>query len=961
MALVVLSLAVSGQPPAHAGDPSQVWKTIESEHFEVHYYEPLGVLAHKVAVAAERSHRTLTVALGHEPSGKTHIVLLDNVDSSNGFASVLPRNDVTLFAAAPPDNSVLADYDDWVFNLVSHEYTHIIHLDTISGIPAWYNKVFGKSWAPNQVQPRWVIEGLATYEESKRSSSGRTRHALFDMIMRVATLEGNERRLDEISSGPRLWPHGNSAYLYGSHFLKYIFDRYGDDKAAIMSKDYGGRAIPYALNRGIARATGKTFVEHYEDWRSYRRARYALQQEAIDRAGPREGRRLTFTGENNLNPRYTRDGRHIVWQRGDGYSLGQFRIMPSGGNVGQSKTYAVIERSGAFDMLGDGSMVVEQTRVFRSDYSYQELHVWDRATGAIEQLTHGKRLSDPSVSPDERQVAFVMNAAGRRQLAVMPLQREAEPRVLWTGPGDYDQAFNPDWSPDGRRIAFSIWRTGGYRDILIVDVATGAVEELAHDRAMDSEPNWSPDGRYLYFSSDRTGIFNVFAWDTATRSLWQVTNVLGCARQPAISPDGRSMVYQGFDTLGYELYEMSLDPAAWSPAPVYIDDRPEPTRLRMDEVEVSAPRPYRALETLAPRSYTLGFVSNSLGQAVQIETEGNDVARHHVYRLAATVGADSGGSLNLGGSYSYRRLWPSMNLSLARTVAERGGYVVDGVNQRYTEEGLRGTAGIGLPVLRDPEGSATLALDYDFDYLRNLDGQLHEDDPNDLVPREPESDVFFAGVALRWSYSDSKGFTYTVGPQDGKDLSLAARLDHPNLGSETTSMTLSYRGTLYRQIPIATHPSIMLRLSGGLRTSDRNVGQFAVGGVPDSQDLVRSLMDNIRISNTGYLRGYEARAAAGPQFHLANIELRQELYGIEHGAETLPVFIRRVHGALLFDAGNAFEGPFVAEDLKAGVGGALRLDFTLGFGEPWTLDLGYAHGLTMGAIGESWFLLTGTL
>ena len=67
------------------------------------------------------------------------------------------------------------------------------------------NKVVGKTWAPNQLQPRWIIEGLATYEESKHSSGGRLRHGLFGMILRMGTLAGDERDLDEMSSGPRAW------------------------------------------------------------------------------------------------------------------------------------------------------------------------------------------------------------------------------------------------------------------------------------------------------------------------------------------------------------------------------------------------------------------------------------------------------------------------------------------------------------------------------------------------------------------------------------------------------------------------------------------------------------------------------------------------------------------------------------------------------------------------------------
>lgn len=948
-------------PAAHAGDPSQVWRTIETAHFQIHYTEPLGDVAHKVAVSAERAHAVLTVALRHEPATQTHIVLIDDSDSSNGFASVLPRNDITLFASAAPDTSVLADHDDWLFDLVLHEYTHIVHLDTISGLPRVVNLLMGKTWAPNQVQPRWVIEGLATYEESKRTSAGRTRHALFDMDLRVATLNGTDLRLDELSNGPRRYPHGDGAYLYGSHFLKYIFDRYGDDKAARMSHDYGGQTIPYGLNRAIKRATGRTFVDLYGDWREFREAKYGLQEEAVARRGRREGRRLTFTGENNLNPHYTRDGRSIVWQRGDGWSPGQFRIIPSGGNAGQSETYAIVERTGQFDMLSDGSMIIEQTRTFRTAYDFQEINRWDRATGHVEQLTFGARASDPAVSPDERQVAFVMNGQTRRRLAVMPLHREAEPRILWTGASRFDQAFSPSWSPDGARVAFSAWREGGRRDILVVDVATGRTVELASDRAQDTEPVWSPDGSYVYFISDRTGIYNVYAWQVATGALWQVTDVLGCALAPTVSPDGRHMTYQGFVGDGYELFEIGLDPERWTPAPPYVDDRPDPVVVRDTDAEVSAPRPYRAIETLAPLRYELSTQLGTLGQSVTVRTDGGDVAGHHGYTLAVTTGLDRT-YLNAGGRYSYRRPWAPFGISATRTVTNRGGYQVDGESMRYDEEALRATIGFDMPLMRSPDATSTLAFDYDVDRLRNLDGTLHEEDPNDYLPEEPE-DVFLAGVALRWSFSDSRGYGQTVGPQEGREVGLSLRYDHPNLGSDATSLSLNYRAVFYQQIPqLPLHPAVMLRFTGGMRATEQpGADAFSVGGVPDTQLLVQSIIDNARAQGTGYLRGFPLRVATGPQFHLLNAELRQELWTIERGLDTQPFYFRRVHGALLLDTGDAFDGEVDLERFKLSAGAALRLDFTLGFGQSAALETGYARGLTEGGQDEVWLLLVGTL
>src|SRR4029079_12041751 len=132
-------------------------------------------IARQLALSAEHAHALLAPALDHEPSTKTIIYLTDDTDAANGFAAVLPRNAIQVYATAPSGFSELDDYDDWIYGLIAHEYSHILHLDTMSGLPTVFIRIFGKTWAPNQVMPRWVIEGIATYEESKLSAGGRIR------------------------------------------------------------------------------------------------------------------------------------------------------------------------------------------------------------------------------------------------------------------------------------------------------------------------------------------------------------------------------------------------------------------------------------------------------------------------------------------------------------------------------------------------------------------------------------------------------------------------------------------------------------------------------------------------------------------------------------------------------------------------------------------------------------------
>jgi Tol biopolymer transport system component len=537
---------------------------------------------------------------------------------------VLPRNQITLYASAPNAGSVLADHDDWLYGLVAHEYTHILHLDTMEGLPNIYNRVFGKTWSPNQVMPRWIIEGVATYEESKHTSGGRNRGTRFEQIIRIARHQDKDLRLDQVSGAPRQFPRGNAVYVYGSHFLRYIFDRFGEDTLRKMSHAGGAFPVPYAVNRQISKVTGKPFTALYDDWKGYLRDRYGMQEMAAERRGLAAGRRLTNTGEINFFPRYSDDGKELYWTQIDGYHAPLVRAMPVGGDAKHARNVMRADGMGDFDLLPDGSLVFEQSRVFRRDYSFQDLFRWDAKTKEQVRLTHGKRAREPSLSPDGRRVVFSQNEVSQSVLAVMDATPNATISVVWRGHAR-DQVYTPAWSPDGTRIAFSAWRRGGKRDILIVELASGAVTEVTNDRAIDMAPAWSSDSRYVYFDSDRTSISNIFAYDTIDRRTFQVTNVLGGAFRPAVSPDGTRIAFQNAVARGgYDLYELPNDRAAWLPANDYVDDRPKAADIRDDEAIVTAPRTYRALETLAPRSWAIQFQLSAAQPSATLQTGGSD-------------------------------------------------------------------------------------------------------------------------------------------------------------------------------------------------------------------------------------------------------------------------------------------------------------------------------------------------
>ncbi len=266
--------------------------------------------------------------------------------------------------------------------------------------------------------------------------------------------------------------------------------------------------------------------------------------------------------------------------------------------------------------------------------------------------------TDPQISPDGRQIAYVRrsgdimtdrfrptiwlidSASGRQMPLVAGTGAHTSPRwspsgdrlayvstaeggqaqlfVRWMASGESVRITGlpnaPDsiaWSPDGRQIAYTMFvpdegaRLGpaqqrpegatwaeplqiitavtyrfdgqgylrpGYEQIFLVSAEGGAPRQLSFGPYNNNGPlSWSPDGRTLYFSGNRSegwereGLNSeVYALDVASNRIAAITSRDGPDNAPAVSPDGRSIAYVGFDDRerGYEnsiLYVQGVD------------------------------------------------------------------------------------------------------------------------------------------------------------------------------------------------------------------------------------------------------------------------------------------------------------------------------------------------------------------------------------------------------------------
>jgi len=136
--------------------------------------------------------------LGVVPPRLTHVVLADQTEFANGYATPLPYDTIVIYTVWPSAPEFV--FDDWLRLAFTHEFTHIVHLDRSEGWARIARGIFGRTpYAfPNLYLPPWQIEGLATYEESAITGEGRLHAGEFRAIVREAARSRTLEPLDGV-------------------------------------------------------------------------------------------------------------------------------------------------------------------------------------------------------------------------------------------------------------------------------------------------------------------------------------------------------------------------------------------------------------------------------------------------------------------------------------------------------------------------------------------------------------------------------------------------------------------------------------------------------------------------------------------------------------------------------------------------------------------------------------------
>ena len=160
--------------------------------------------------------------------------------------------------------------------------------------------------------------------------------------------------------------------------------------------------------------------------------------------------------------------------------------------------------------------------------------------GAPQPLVKSSRWEySPQYSPDGRKVAFTSNRTETGTEIWVANDDGSNPVRLTYGPGRNQGTAR--WSPDGRLIAFDSYDAAGQSDIYVIESSGGQPRRITFEPSHQNHPSFSHDGRWIYFTSNHTGRSEVWRAPVAGGGSKQLTTDGGLV--PLESGDGKTLVY----------------------------------------------------------------------------------------------------------------------------------------------------------------------------------------------------------------------------------------------------------------------------------------------------------------------------------------------------------------------------------------------------------------------------------
>jgi hypothetical protein len=560
LALCTLNFELKAQYFSLGTDPASVkWNQVKTQHFRVIYPREMDSLAIHMANSLEYFRSPGSASLDANP-GKWPVILHNRTIQSNATTPYAPKR-IDMLTMTPQDNYG----QDWLDQLVLHEFRHSVQYASINrGFTKALTVLMGQQAIPAVMGlfvPFWFIEGDAVATETATSKTGRGRVPSFEMKLRAQFLEKGIYSYDKAYNGSYK-NFTSNWYELGYQIVGHTRVKYGPETwSKVMHRTGNIPVMLVPFSNTLYKVTGFGKSRLYDTITADLERSWLAEDEMLQLSPYEpvvEHHDKFYT--NRTQPAVLEDGR-IILRKSSMDDITRIVMVDSSG------AETVIASPG---YMPDECLSASSGKVCWAETdqdprwalrSYSVIMLYDPESGKTRQVTHKTRYFAPALDREGQRIAAIEPAPSYNNFLVILDLDSGNILHRYPVPDNYFASY-PAWSDDGNKIAVILGKSEG-KALAVVDVGSGEFEILLpFSNTEISKPAFYQG--YIAFTGAYTGKDNIFAIDTATRKLYQVTSARFGATDAAVSPDGKMLYYANYTSDGYQLVNKKMEHGTWN-------------------------------------------------------------------------------------------------------------------------------------------------------------------------------------------------------------------------------------------------------------------------------------------------------------------------------------------------------------------------------------------------------------
>ncbi|GEM_PF-3438478 len=211
---------------AGAFNPDVKWYQYETKNFRLFFNDNSRYLADETYEIIEEIYDRISAELGYKVREKVDIIFNDSSDIVLDYANYF-SNTIMLTTAKIHSSQIGPFSKGPLYNLLTHELTHIVHLQMSPVTDGIYTFV-KRTTAKGMLYPYFMIEGAAIFNEKQIANGGRLYNTSYlEQFMAFAKEDDFPTLTQTYQRSMVRWPMGSAPYLFGARFVDYLVDTYG--------------------------------------------------------------------------------------------------------------------------------------------------------------------------------------------------------------------------------------------------------------------------------------------------------------------------------------------------------------------------------------------------------------------------------------------------------------------------------------------------------------------------------------------------------------------------------------------------------------------------------------------------------------------------------------------------------------------------------------------------------------